>query len=233
MDTTYEGQDLEALADLPNYHAWIMGWFRPYLRGRVIEYGAGTGTLSLHIRPLVQHLTLVEPSRNLAPALIEKFLADPAVQLIASSLEKHITDQLGNAADAVVMVNVLEHIEDDMQALRAFQRIIVPGGHLLIFVPALHFLMSDLDRKIGHYRRYHRSELREKLTIAGFEVSVCRYFDLSGVIPWLVINRWMGSTSFNRTLARLYDRAVVPIARRIETIPPPIGKNLVVIGCRS
>jgi ubiquinone/menaquinone biosynthesis C-methylase UbiE len=125
----YEGQDLEALADLPNYHAWAMRWFEPYLSGRVIEYGAGTGTLSTYVRPKAQHLTLVEPSSNLIPALASKFRADPSVEAIARSLEEHADRQSSNTAEAIVLVNVLEHIEDNLRALQHFSRIIVKGGH--------------------------------------------------------------------------------------------------------
>jgi SAM-dependent methyltransferase len=232
MSSTYEGEDLEALADMPNYHAWIMRWFEPHLRGRVIEYGAGTGTLSAHIRPFASQLTLVEPSENLLPHLSGKFRGDPTITIAGSSLEQHATTQRSDSAEAIIMVNVLEHIEDDYAALRELHRVLVPGGHLLLFMPALSFLMSDLDRKIGHYRRYHRPETIELLQNAGFSVTQCRYFDIPGVLPWLVINRWMRATGFNPTLARLYDRAVVPIARLIEAVPPPFGKNIIAIARR-
>ena len=89
-----------------------------------------------------------------------------------------------------------------------------------------------MDRHLGHYRRYHRPELRAKLEGAGFDVLALRYFDLPGVVPWLIINRWLRATEFNRTLAWVYDCAVVPLARAIETIPPPFGKNLIAVARR-
>src|SRR5690349_4371511 len=105
-DGTYEGRDLEVLADMPNYHHWIMRWFAPHVRGRVIEYGAGTGTFSAYLRPLAQRLTLVEPSTNLHPALRARFSADPAVEIIATTLEDHLAQQPDDTANAAVMVNV-------------------------------------------------------------------------------------------------------------------------------
>lgn len=133
--------------------------------------------------------------------------------------------------DAAVMVNVLEHIEHDRFALAELARIVRPGGHVLIFVPALSLLMSQLDRDLGHFRRYHRKELRAKMRAAGLRVLTCRYFDLPGAVPWLVINRLLGATSFNPRLVWLYERAIVPVARGVEAvIPPPFGKNLVAIG---
>ncbi len=231
LDRDYEGRDLEVLADIPNYQAWIMSWFGPYVRGRVVEYGAGTGTFSRYLRPHAQSLTLIEPSVNLHTALRDKFVNDPAVEIGAMTLEDHVRQTGSGTVDTVVLVNVLEHIEDDAWALLELSRIVSPGGYILIFVPALSFLMSKLDRLLGHFRRYHLVELKEKLRRAGVDVVTCRYFDLPGVVPWLVVNRMLGSASFNPMLVRLYDRAIVPLARGTEAIiRPPLGKNLVAIG---
>ena len=233
-DTNYEGRDLEVLAGMPNYHGWIMRWFSPYLGGRVVEYGAGTGTFSEYLRPYAQSLTLVEPSVNLHAALRGKFLDDASVDVDAMTLEDHVKQTPSNSVDAAVLVNVLEHIEDDRWALAELARVIAPGGHLLLFVPALSFLMSPLDVQLGHFRRYHRADLVGKLRGAGIELLSCRYFDMPGVAPWFVINRLLGSTSFNPTLVWLYDRMVVPLARGFESvIRPPFGKNLVAIGRRG
>jgi len=229
MDT-YAGRDLEALAGLRNYQRWIMRWFSPYVRGRVIEYGAGTGTFSVLLQPLASNLVLVEPFMH--PVLHARFGKSDAVSVSERTLEDHVARQEDAMADTVVMVNVLEHIEHDTGALKQFHRIMTPGGHLLIFVPALSALMSAMDRHLGHCRRYHRLELRSKLEEAGFDVLALRYFDFPGVVPWLVVNRWLGATEFNRTLAWIYDRGVVPIARAIEVIPPPFGKNLIAVARR-
>jgi SAM-dependent methyltransferase len=230
-DKNYEGRDLEVLADMPNYYAWIMSWFGPYVRGRVVEYGAGTGTFSQYLRPQADSLTLIEPSVNLQAALREKFPDDPSVEIGAITLEEHVTQTGSGAVDTVVLVNVLEHIENDAWALSELSRIVAPGGCILIFVPALSLLMSKLDKLLGHFRRYYLVELKERLQRAGIDIVTCRYFDLPGIVPWFVVNKLLGSSSFNPTLVRLYDRAIVPLARGAEAvIRPPLGKNLVAIG---
>ncbi|MGC1409773.1 MAG: class I SAM-dependent methyltransferase [Acetobacteraceae bacterium] len=228
---SYEGRDLEALADMPNYYGWIMNWFGPHVRGRVVEYGAGTGTFSQYLRPLAKSLSLIEPSVNLHDTLRQKFRNDPLVAIGPMTLEEHVKQTESDAVDTVVLVNVLEHIEDDAWALSELSRVVTPGGCILIFVPALMFLMSPLDTLLGHFRRYHRAELKEKLRRAGIDIVSCGYFDLPGVVPWFLVNRLLGSTSFNPLLMRLYDRAVVPIARGAEAlVRPPFGKNLIAIG---
>jgi SAM-dependent methyltransferase len=231
-EVKYEGGELEALADTPNYYAWIMDKFSDFVTGHVIEYGAGAGTISERLIPLVERLTLVEPSTNLVPKLRARFADHPKVKIIGSTLEAHIVELRANVVDAVVMINVLEHIQDDQKALSQLVHILKPGGHLLIFVPALQMLMSKFDVLHGHFRRYHRSDLAAKVISAGAVIKVCRYFDLVGVLPWLLLNRWGGCTTFNPWLVQINDKAVVPISKIIERIPPPFGKNLILVASK-
>lgn len=231
--STYEGRDLEVLGDMPNYYSWIMHHFRPHVRGRVIEYGSGTGTVSAQLLPHANALTLVEPSPNLVAALRARFAGDSKVTISAETLEHHVAGVPASAAETIVMVNVLEHIEDDQAALSSLLRALSPGGKLLIFVPALQTLMSRLDRLHGHFRRYHRPDLTGKVVRAGGEVEVCRYFDMPGVAPWFLLNTLMGSTTFSPSLVRINDRFVVPIARTMERyLSPPFGKNLILVARR-
>jgi SAM-dependent methyltransferase len=226
--------ELELLASMPNYYAWIMEAFAPFLRGQVVEYGAGTGTFSQLLLPLADTITLVEPSDDLVTTLRTKFRDEPKVQVVSESLEQYAIRMGAATADTIVMVNVLEHIEDDSQALVNLFRTLRPGGHLLIFVPALQVLMSRLDAVFGHFRRYHRKDLLQKVSKAGGEVQRCLYFDFFGVLPWFVLNKVMGATAFNPRIVNLHDRYVVPFSRAVERrISPPIGKNIILVARKS
>ena len=222
---------LETLAEMPNYYDWIMETFAPFVRGHVIEYGAGIGVISQRLAPLADRLSLVEPSAAFVQALQAKFRDTPKIELIAASLEDHVASVGVATADTVVMVNVLEHIEDDRGALAALLRALRPGGYLLIFVPALQALMSKLDIQFGHYRRYNRPDLVAKVGRGGGVVEICHYFDLFGVLPWFLLNKLMGATSFIPQLVHAHDKFVVPLSRTIErAVSPPIGKNLILVA---
>ena len=230
----YEGRDLEVLADMPNYYDWIMASFAPHVRGNVVEYGAGTGTVSDRLRPLAERLTLVELSANLVEKLRSRFGNDENVSVVGECLENHAATASSDSVDTIVMVNVLEHIENDVGALAHLVRMLKPGGHLLIFVPALQVLMSKLDVLHGHFRRYQKPDLTNKIIAAGAVVQDCRYFDLAGVLPWFFLNKLLGSTKFDPRLVTLHDKYIVPISRAIErNVLPPIGKNLVAIAKRE
>lgn len=230
----YEGRDLEALYDLANYQRWIVDAFRPSLHGRTIEFGAGIGAISRHLLPTVEALDLVEPSANLAAALRERFAADPRVSVRPVALEDFLAGCDANSYDTCVLVNLLEHIRDDVAALKALHGILRPGGTLLGFVPAMPSLFSRLDALLGHHRRYTRAGLAAIVADAGFSILTLRYFDLLGVVPWWLINTLGGKRTFDPAMARLYDRVGVPLTRAIESvIAPPFGKNLLLVARRE
>jgi SAM-dependent methyltransferase len=229
----YEGADLDVLGLMHRYYEWIVRFFRPYLRGHIVEYGAGAGSISKRLLPFAERLELVEPAANLAERLRARFAGDPRVTVHPALLEQYVEALPAASLDAQVLVNVLEHVRDDDHALAALFRSTAPGGHLLLFVPALRLLMSELDRQHGHFRRYHRDELADQVRRAGFEVVEARYVDMIGVLPWLLFNTLMGQTEFKPRMIRFYDRFIHPLTEALEKIlPTPFGKNVVVLARR-
>jgi SAM-dependent methyltransferase len=233
-NTIYEGHDLDALSDMSNYYKWIMDIFAGYVRGRVIEYGSGIGTVTQRLLPMADSLVAVEPSNNLIPALSSRLHAHRQVEICNETLESHVARQEPNSCDTVVIVNVLEHIADDQMALKELIRTLRPNGSLLLFVPALRALMSRLDHIHGHVRRYQKSDLEAKVKKAGAEIIRCSYFDSIGVFPWLFLYTLMGLTKFNTRLVRFNDRYVVPVTKNLEQrIDVPFGKNLILIATKK
>jgi SAM-dependent methyltransferase len=235
----YEGHDLEALADLPHYVGWILQGFATHLQGRVLEVGAGTGNFSARYVDTVDESVLLEPAQNLYPILAARFAGNHRVQLACGLLEDWLARPTaqggydGRPFDAAVMVNVLEHIADDAGTIGRLARVLRPGGKLLIFVPALRWLYGSLDAQVHHYRRYSRSKLTRAIERNGLEILSLQFFDLAGVLPWLVAGRVLRQRSFSASAALIYDRLVVPLAARLERwLPLPMGKNLLCVAQR-
>lgn len=230
----FPGEVLEDMGDMPNYNNWIVGQFAANITGRTVEIGAGLGTISERLRPHAAHLDLVEPTPSLAARLQSRFAGDDGCSVSQQTLERWLENTEDGAYDTVVMVNVLEHIEDDRAAARGLFAALKPGGKLLIFVPALPFLFSELDRIYGHFRRYRRRELRQCVESAGFQIERLRYFDITGVLPWWLLNTLMGKTSFHQPSLTVYDKLLVPPTKLIESaLPPPLGKNLILIASKK
>ncbi len=226
----YAGTELEAMACAPNYYRAIYSWFEPYLGSRVIEVGAGVGTFAEHLasNPAVESLTLLEPAENNFPELRRRFAGDPRVVPIHGFLED-IESQL--SADTLVIVNVLEHVDRDIEFLRSARRVLEPGGRLLIFVPALQGIFGSLDEAFDHYRRYSREQLSAKLREAGFNIRLIRYANLPGALSWYIVGRVLRRRTLSARDVRLYDRWVIPWVVRMERLwSPPFGQSLLVIA---
>ena len=224
----YFGKDLEAMAFARNYHKWILAEFFPYLGSSVAEVGAGVGSFStLVLGTNIRSLKAFEPSRNMYPLLQEAFSQDRRAEAINDFFGRANT---GERFDSVLYVNVLEHIEDDASELANARDALNLNGHLLIFVPALPWLYSDLDRQVGHFRRYMKKDLVELAQRSGFSIVKARYFDVAGIIPWY-INFVLLKNLISGGSVSLYDRLVVPAMRVMEgVVPPPIGKNLLLVA---
>lgn len=210
------------------YRAAILREFAPVLHGRVVEEGAGVGhfTAQLARLPQIQELVAVEPNPQFGAQFRQRH---PHLRLVEGTLESVPAQP---PWDAVVSVNVLEHIADDQAQLARYRQLLVPQqGHLCLFVPARPELYAPLDRDFGHYRRYGRPELQHKLQQAGFSLVRLHYFNCVGYFIWAVNFRWLKRRHFNPTLVRLFDRLLFPAAYRLERlVRPPFGQSLIAIA---
>jgi SAM-dependent methyltransferase len=133
------------------------------------------------------------------------------------------------AFDTVTCINVLEHTDDDLAALRRANKLLVDGGRVIVFVPAGKKLYGTLDRGVGHQRRYDRDELVNKLTAAGFAVEDISFQNRAAKLAW-----WINSKLFRRSAlplaqSRLFDR-LVPLFRALEGERPGSGLSLIAVG---
>jgi SAM-dependent methyltransferase len=229
-DDALEGvlTDLEATS--PQYADWVASLVTPHLGERVLEVGAGVGTMTTRIVAPGRTVVALEPSPQRASDLAQRMKASPAVTVVSGSLDDL---DAGERFDTVVFVNVLEHIQDDLAALRAVRARLRPGGNVVVFAPAFGTLYGRFDRDVGHWRRYRRSDLATTLSQAGFAVPEARYVNLPGALAWWVVGRQLGLTPTASIFASAFDRAV-PIIRRAEARrPPAFGQSILCVGVAS
>ncbi len=231
----YVGKDLEAMDFAVNYHRWILELIKPFLGEHLVEVGAGTGSFSeLLLETEPKTLSLIEPS-----AMVETLRTNSAVKSSVSDVQifpnifAEVAEQLEQkqSPDSIIYINVLEHIADDRDELKKVHQTLREKGRVFIFVPALPLLLSEFDKYIGHFRRYRKAELREKCEAAGFRILLSRYFDVAGILPWFLKYRLSKSLTMESGAVQFYDKFVVPVAQPLERLlPPPIGKNLLVVA---
>jgi SAM-dependent methyltransferase len=220
----YSGVDnLEVMSEAENYNRYLLGLVRSHARsdGRVLDFGAGAGQFALPLAELGFDVTALEPDELLRGRLHGRIaaVADP--------------DELPDRAfQCIYTLNVLEHIPDDVAALRRVRTKLRSDGTLLIYVPAFPLLYTSMDAKVGHLRRYTRRTLLAAVRAAGFAVERCAYVDSLGFFAALVFKIGdRGAGDINRRALRLYDRAVFPLSRIIDRLTGRwFGKNLLLIA---
>ncbi len=186
---------------------------------RVLDVGCGIGTFSEKISRAGYGVTAADCA--LAPKKTGRERKWKFVR--ANILDSKAFAK--NSFDAIISLDVLEHIKEDEKALSRMNSIIRPGGALVITVPAFPALYSKLDAKIGHCRRYTRKELEEKLLGAGFEVEKIFYWNFLGLFGWALFCKLFGksTTAANNPLSNAVLGAALGIEKNFK---PPIGLTL-------
>jgi SAM-dependent methyltransferase len=226
-------EDLECLAGSKYFFDWVLEEFGPYLRGRILEVGAGTGTITRRLVERYPDISIValEPAENMFFRLHAYATLTPRVTVRKETLGEYVHEARGRF-DVVLYVNVLEHIDDDSREIELAAEALRPGGALLVFGPALERLYSELDHKAGHYRRYSLQRLRELAQRAGLRIISLDYFDMLGVVPYFLVYTWLRRTKIRSSTLWGYDRLMVPVSRSVQRVlrHPPVGKNVVLIA---
>jgi hypothetical protein len=192
---------------------------------RILDFGAGYGTLALIWRDLTgKHVECLEIDQQQRLEIEARgFIAWNSIAEIESKFHFIYTS------------NVLEHIENDESCLAELAESLERGGRIGIYVPAFMILFSDLDRSVGHYRRYEKQELIDKVERVGLSIVDCKYVDSLGYFASLAIKvigyKSAGNIGSASSL-KLYDSLIFPISRIIDriTFGKILGKNLFLVA---
>lgn len=221
--------EFAALDEAKNYRAALMREFNAQLRGNVLEVGAGIGHITAELRrmPQIEKLLSIEPDAALCDELRDRLPDQDLLQGTVRDLQSQIN------WNAIVSINVLEHIEFDREELAAYYRLLMPShGALCLFVPARAEIYAPIDKDFGHFRRYSKPELLAKLNEAGFRSVRLRYFNFVGYFAWWMNFRVLKKRSFDVAAVRVFDRAIFPIVHGFEShvCRPPIGQSIIAIA---
>jgi 2-polyprenyl-3-methyl-5-hydroxy-6-metoxy-1,4-benzoquinol methylase len=224
---------LDALERAPRFNRWMYDTIHKHLGTRIAELGAGRGNLSKFLKQGAN--VLVTDNREAyLEELREKWGHLPNVRVARLDLLNASDYEVLTSfkVDTVVCLNVLEHIEDDISVLQRLYRAVPPGCRVVFLVPFNPKLYSRFDREIGHFRRYSRAELEEKMRAVGLNVECQFYFNKAGVIAW-----WVGNTLFKqRTITSLQLKIynfLTPVFRVLDHCLPMQGLSTVVVASKA
>jgi SAM-dependent methyltransferase len=221
--------EFAALSEARNYPKALMAEFGQYLRGDVIEVGAGIGQMTgflLRLPPITRLLS-IEPEPMFAAHFRQ---SHPGAELIEGTIEDA---PAGVEWDGVLSINVLEHIEADEAELATYKSSLAARhGILCVFVPARPEIYAPIDRDFGHFRRYTRPELRGKLLAAGFAIERLFYFNWVGYFAWWLNFCVLKKRGFEVEKVRTFDRLIFPAVHAMESgiMRPPFGQSLLAVA---
>lgn len=215
---------------ISNYDAWLFHEFEPFLGQRILEVGCGLGNLLERL--LEREIVIgIEPSDEIVSLVRQRFAVHPNILIENYDItEPHVLCLVEKRLDTAISLNVFEHIENDNLALEHVFQILSPGGHLILIVPAHPFLYGRIDAAIGHFRRYTKTRLREKMERVGFQVKSQKYINMLGALGW-----WVNGTILRKKVPpssqlRLIN-TITPILQAVEGVfPAPFGISLLTIA---
>ena len=221
-------ENLNAWNKLDRYSKWIYHMYEKYIGKEVLDIGGGVGTaISFYIDKAerVVATELFENQVNIMNKRFENYQYFKAIQADIMKDDFSAYDKF----DPIILLNVLEHIEDDRKALANMKKLLKDSGTIIICVPAMPGLYCYMDKNVGHYRRYTKGELRVKAKRAELQVIEDKYMNFMGILPYWIKgklkkdNGGSFSTSIDEGESKLYSIATSILEPIERVIKPPIG----------
>ena len=232
----YIGDELELFAQAKNWKAYLKARIAPWIGAdaEVLEVGAGLGGTTQALCPQsARRWVGLEPDPRLAERL-RSAIAQGALPSFCEARIGTLADlEPTERFDAILYIDVLEHIEHDRDEVRAAADRLKPGGRLIVLAPAHQWLFTPFDQAIGHYRRYSKSSLK-RLTVDPLRLVQLRYLDSAGLL----------ASSANRLLLRqsmptsrqiaVWDGVLVRASRILDPLTAGmLGKSVLAVWRRQ
>jgi SAM-dependent methyltransferase len=210
------------------YRAFQFGLISQHCGSSVLEVGAGLGEFASQFHGL-DRLVVTDLDPGAVEQMAKRFAGRPEVD--ARQLDLSAPQPAIEPVASVVAVNVLEHIEDDSEALRSLARLVAPGGNIVLWVPGYMQLYGEFDRLVGHVRRYTPATLRAAILTAGLSCAEARPVNMLGAMAWWLAVRRGGVEKPNPKLVGIYDKYVVPVTKTVEArVRPPFGQSVLAVA---
>ena len=189
----------------------------------ILDFGAGCGILAKIVRRKTKKSpTCIEIDEYFKSILIKSGFK------VFDDIEK-----TKNQYDFIYSSNVLEHIYDDIKSLKQLESKLTKNGTLVLYLPAFQLLYSDLDRAVGHFRRYSKKRILKITHDAGFRIDKMFYVDSIGFFCSFIIQILGWNTEFgvgSKSSLKLYDKLIFPVSRFLDSLGFKfiLGKNIFV-----
>ena len=138
---------------------YCLSFIKKYINGNILEVGAGCGSFTkTYISKKLQSISLTELDAKNIDDLNFRFSNEKRIKIFKKKIS-----QIDGIFDCIMYLHVLEHIENDIVELTNAVSKLKVGGHIIILVPAHQQIYSNLDKAVGHFRRYDKKFFKENL----------------------------------------------------------------------
>jgi glycosyltransferase involved in cell wall biosynthesis len=224
---------LNNLTGTPQYLNWMTRVLRPYVGDTVLELGAGIGNLTGRLMGRRLRYVATETNPLYLHTLQNRFLRTPNV--LVANLNPSIPAEYAEYADGfdtVLCINVLEYADDPAAVLKSARGALRPGGRVVILVPQGPGLLSGIDRKMGHLRRFRVEELRRTVEECGLRTAEIRQLNKIGTPAWWLFGKAFHRRTISKLALKIFDKTVW-FWRRVDVLLPWRGLSLVLVARRD
>jgi SAM-dependent methyltransferase len=229
---------LEVIAQADRFNKWMYDEFKHQLKGEILEIGSGIGNISQLVIEEGRSITLSDYNDEYCESLRKKFsqhrnvreviridLLDPDFEDIYSVYKEKF--------DSIFLLNVIEHIQDDLAAVKNCNFLLRSGGHLILLAPAYSWLYCTFDKQLGHYRRYSIKQLKDLLKKSAFRILKGDHFNFTGIAGWFLFGKIMNKKMLGSGEMSAFNK-IVPLAKAVDKIlRRSTGLSIIITGIKN
>jgi len=229
---------LEVIAKADRFNRWMFDQFKDQLKGEILEIGSGIGNISQLVIEEGHSITLSDYNEEYCDFLKNKFSQNANVKEILSIdlvhpdfPNKYFTYK--EKFDTIFLLNVIEHIKDDLVAIKNCKYLLKKDGHVVLLAPAYSWLYSSFDKQLGHFRRYSLKSLKELLKKNEFNILSGSHFNFAGIAGWFLFGKIFNKKMLGSNEMSVFNK-IVPLAKVIDNLfLKKIGLSVVVKGVKN
>lgn len=223
---------LKTISASEKYNSWVYSHLKDYIHGTALDVGSGLGDIAqFYDTPSVKKIITIDHIDEMVDYQNNRFAHNKKYQPLKVDISSNQIEFClpASSMDTITCVNTLEHIKDDIKALKNMHKLLKKTGRLVLLVPALPQIYGSLDSLVGHYRRYTKKSLHKTIRQTPFKITKQYYTNFFGIFTWFLAGRIFKQKSFDPRACQKLDK-IVPILKALETkIKPPLGQSIVAI----
>jgi cyclopropane fatty-acyl-phospholipid synthase-like methyltransferase len=224
----YSGDELVLFQHATNWKKYFAKKIKPYIKGNVLEVGAGIGATTLLLNDgTANQWLMLEPDEKMSASLKKKIESKefPA----NCRLQTGTIGQLASTFDTIIYIDVLEHIENDAEEMKKAAMLLNAGGYIIVLSPAFNHLYSPFDKAIGHCRRYNKKLLRN-ITPGDLKLISNRYYDTVGYFAALMNKIFLHQKYPTLKQVKFWDKWMVPLSKiKDNLLFHSFGKSIIAV----